>query len=215
MNRHSTIIFSLFALAFYLPFTFAANFETSLLDIQHEWANANYKLKDQEQKDTFLALIDKSVAFSEAHSDKAEALIWSGIVHSTYAGVKGGVGALKYAKKARKLFEAAIKIDPNALNGSAHTSLGTLYYKVPGFPIGFGSKKKAEKHLLKALEINPDGIDSNYFYGDFLINKKRYADAIPILEKALAAPDRPDRPIADAGRRDEIKNALSIARSKR
>jgi hypothetical protein len=56
-------------------------------------------------------------------------------------------------------------IDPRALQGSAYTSLGSLYYQVPGWPIGFGDDKRAEAMLLKALEINPDGIDPNYFYG--------------------------------------------------
>ena len=122
---------------------------------------------------------------------------------------------MKYAKKARKDFQAAIAINPNALDGSAYTSLGTLYYKVPGFPIGFGSNKKAEQHLKKALEINPNGIDSNYFYGEFLIDRKRYDEAIVVLNKAKAAKDRPNRPLADKGRRDEINKAIALAMSKK
>jgi len=97
-----------------------------------------------------------------------------------------------------------------------HTQvLGTLYYKAPGFPIGFGSNKKADQHLKKALEINPDGIDSNYFYGDFLIDRKRYSEAIVALNKAKAAADQPDRPIADQGRRAEIDKAIVLAESKK
>ena len=44
---------------------------------------------------------------------------------------------------------------------------------MPGWPIGFGDKKKAEEYLKKALAANPDGIDPNFFYGDFLLDKVR------------------------------------------
>ena len=35
------------------------------------------------------------------------------------------------------------------------SSLGVLYYKVPGWPIGFGDKDKARDLLQKALAVNP------------------------------------------------------------
>ena len=198
------------------PFTaMSAEFDDQLLEIQHEWATANYQTKGDAKKKALEELTQKTAAFVSANAGSAEALIWDGIANSTYAGARGGAGALKYAKKARKNFQAAIAINPNALNGSAHTSLGTLYYKVPGFPIGFGSNKKAEQHLKKALELNPNGIDSNYFYGDFLIDRKRYDEAIVVLNKAKAAEDRPNRPLADKGRRGEINKAISLAMSKK
>jgi tetratricopeptide (TPR) repeat protein len=197
------------------PFTaMSAEFDEQLLEIQHEWAKINYQTQDDAKEKAFEMLKQNTAAFVTSNSDSAEALIWNGIVNSSYAGARGGAGALKFAKHARKNFQAAIAINPNALNGSAHTSLGTLYYKVPGFPIGFGSNKKAEAHLKKALEINPNGIDSNYFYGDYLIDRKRYNEAIVALKKAKAAKDRPDRPLADQGRRGEIDKALSLAQAK-
>ena len=215
MKAYQLSLFSLFIIwSFALLPVFAEDTESTLTKIQHDWAYAKYKSSGKDQKERFMQLIEESEKFIASSPDSAEALIWGGIVQSTYAGVKGGIGALKYAKNARKKLEQAIKLDPSALQGSAYTSLGTLYYKVPGFPLGFGNKRKAEELLLKALEINPNGIDSNYFYGDYLIEQKQYAKAIPVLEKALAAPDRPDRLIADEGRRQEIKNALAVAKSK-
>ena len=93
---------------------------------------------------------------------------------------------------------------PGTLKGSAYTSLGSLYYKVPGWPIGFGNDDKAERLLKKALEINPDGIDPNYFYGDFLVQDDREQEAIKYLTRAQQAAPRSDRPLADAGRKKEI-----------
>ncbi|MDP2247983.1 MAG: tetratricopeptide repeat protein, partial [Nitrosomonadales bacterium] len=127
---------------------------------------------------------------------------------------KGGLGALKQAEKARDLLLLAEKINPQALQGSAYTTLGSLHYKVPGWPIGFGDKKKARTYLEKALQINPDGIDPNYFYADFLSEQGDYNKALQYYEKALAATPRPGREDADAGRRQEIESGMEAARKK-
>jgi tetratricopeptide (TPR) repeat protein len=136
-------------------------------------------------------------------------LIWSGIVKSSYAGAKGGLGGLKYAKEAKADLEAALRIEPNALDGSAYTSLGVLYFKVPGWPLGFGDDRKADELLQKALAINPGGLDPNYFYGEFLRAQKRYTEAEAYYRKALQAPARPGRELADRGRHQEIEAALT------
>ncbi|MES1943023.1 TPR repeats containing protein [Salinisphaera sp. PC39] len=188
----------------------AADFDARLLDIQHAWAHANYEVSGDARERAFEDLEERAAAFRAAYPDRAEALIWEGIVLSTYAGVKGGLGALGLAKKARADYEKALEMDETALAGSAHTSLGVLYYKVPGWPLGFGSNDKAEKHLRKALSINPDGIDPNFFYAEYLVDEKGdYRAARRHLEKALSAPDRPDRPVADAGRRAEVRRLLA------
>ena len=129
-------------------------------------------------------------------------------IESSYAGAKGGLGALSLCKEARGNLEAALKINPKALDGSAYTSLGTLYYKVPGFPLGFGDHDKAGKLLTKALELNPNGIDPNYFYGEFLFEQGKYGEALKYLDKAARAAPRPGRESADKGRHAEI-NALT------
>ncbi len=85
---------------------------------------------------------------------------------------------------------------------------------MPGWPIGFGDKKKARAYLEKALQINPDGIDPNYFYADFLTEQGEYEKALQYFEKALAAPPRPGREDADAGRRQEIETGIQKSRQK-
>ncbi|MCY7295535.1 tetratricopeptide repeat protein [Alteromonas sp. a30] len=178
---------------------------SSLLDIQHRWAQANYQLEDEKEKiAAFEKLIADAENLTQQSPENAEYWIWLGISKSTFAGVKGGLGALGYAKEAKKALEKALELDPQALNGSAYTSLGTLFHKVPGWPIGFGSDKKAEKMLKKALEINPNGIDPNYFYGEFLYNDGEYQAAKKHLMMAKAAAPRPTRPLADSGRQEEI-----------
>lgn len=185
-----------------------AGLEEQLQQIQGDWARTNYLTQDEDRKAAeFDALAKRAEAFVRAFPGRAEPLIWEGIVLSTYAGVKGGLGALGLAKRARARLEAALALDPGALDGSAYTSLGTLYFRVPGFPIGFGDDDKARELLQKALKINPNGIDPNYFYADFLVDQGEYKAALPYLERAAQAPARPGREVADQGRHAEI-NAL-------
>jgi len=186
----------------------AADSNADIARLQDRWAEVNYQLEGKTQLTAFEALVEDAEHVVAAHPDSAAALIWSGIIKSSFAGAKGGLGAMKLAKASRADLEHAMELDANALQGSAYTSLGTLYFKVPGWPVGFGDDEKAEQLLLKALALNPDGIDPNYFYGDFLLGQKRYEEAEKALLKAQAAPGRPSRPLADAGRQQEIKLAL-------
>jgi tetratricopeptide (TPR) repeat protein len=202
-NRHLLFTLAL-ALCVALPVRAA-----TLAEIQHRWAAANYGMTGDAQiaaLDGLAATLEEELATREADPDL---LIWDGIVKSTLAGKKGGLSALSLVKAARRSLERAMAIDPAALDGSAYTSLGALYYQVPGWPVAFGNDDKARDLLRRALEINPDGIDSNYFYGDFLVRQKEYEAARAALEKALAAPDRPERPLADQGRREEVKQLLA------
>ena len=80
---------------------------------------------------------------------------------------------------------------------------------MPGWPIGFGDDAKAR--LQKALAINPDGIDSNYFYGDFLYRKGETEGARQALTRAQGAA-APQAPLADEGRRKEIESLLAAMR---
>ena len=148
----------------------------------------------------------------EANPGRAEPLIWHGIIVSSLAGARGGLGALNLAKQAKAQYEAALKIAPEALDGSAYNSLGVLYYKVPGWPLGFGDKARARELLERALAINPNGIDPNYFFAEYLVETGKAQEAIPYLEKALKAPPRPGREVADAGRRDEANALLARVR---
>lgn len=182
--------------------------------LQHDWEVIRYQTQASERAKRFEALASKARQVSEAHPGRAEPLVWEGIIVSSLAGEKGGLGALGLAKQAKALYEAAIAINGDALEGSAYNSLGVLYYKVPGWPIGFGDKAKAKDLLQKALALNPKGIDPNFFYGEYLIETKQPEQAVTYLEHALQATDRPGRQIADAGRRDEVRALLEKAKAR-
>jgi tetratricopeptide (TPR) repeat protein len=186
-----------------------ADTASDLQHLQERWAEVNYQIEGNTRLAAFEQLAADADAAHAASPESADILIWRGIIRSTWAGARGGLGALSLVKDAKADLEEAMKLDAQALQGSAYTSLGSLYYQVPGWPIGFGDDEKAEELLKKALEINPDGIDPNYFYGSFLIEAERYSEAREYLLKAQKAPPRPGRALADSGRQEEIAAALA------
>ncbi|MDH5427031.1 MAG: tetratricopeptide repeat protein [Nitrospirota bacterium] len=193
----------------------ASPMDQDIQTLSQEWAHIKYEISNgDEQEKQMEALITKSAAVTKKYATHAEPYIWQAIITSTQAGISGGLGALGYAKDSKKLLEQAEAINPRALDGGIYTSLGALYYQVPGWPIGFGDDEKARTYLERARTMNPDAIDPNYFYGEFLIAQGEYAKAIAVLEHALAAPDRPNRHIADKGRRAEVRQAIAMAKKK-
>jgi tetratricopeptide (TPR) repeat protein len=192
-----------------------AGVEDDVDQVRQAWERIKYERLASEQKQALEKLARRAEKVMSEHPASAEAAIWHGIVEASYAGAEGGLGGLSAAKVARKSFEQALALDPDALQGSAYTSLGSLYYQVPGWPIGFGDDKKALELLRKGLALNPDGIDPNYFYGDYLFRTGDYEGAEAALNKALRAPSRAGRQLADEGRRKEAQELLTKVREKK
>ena len=202
----------LLVLMMLVPFAASAGVDEDVRALQDEWAEIKYRRPAAEQEKSFAALARSADAVRARYPERAEPQIWYGIIVASHAGARGGLGALSLAKDAKKALERSLELDPKALDGSAYTSLGSLYYQVPGWPIGFGSDDKARELLEKAAALNPDGIDSNYFLGDFLYRQGDTEGARRALQKALKAPPRPQRALADEGRRKEIEALLGALR---
>lgn len=205
----SAVMLGLFSAS--MPALAAQTLETTIAELQHDWARVNYELPEDQRDAAFEKLVAKADQAVKQFPDRAEALGWSAIILSSYAKIQGSFAALDSAERARDLLTEAMKIDDKALNGGIYTSLGALYYKVPGWPIGFGSDKKAKEYLERGLALNPTGIDQNYFYGDFMLDQGDKTAAKSYLTKALQAPPRPGREDADAGRKQEIMSDLKLA----
>jgi tetratricopeptide (TPR) repeat protein len=212
MNIRRTLLGSLVVAAAALcalPAALAGPVEDAVTALQHDWEVIRYQTPAAEREKRFETLAANAHKTSESFPGRAEPLVWEGIIVSSLAGEKGGLGALGLVKQAKALYERAIQIDGNTLEGSAYNSLGVLYYKVPGWPLGFGDKARAGQMLQKALALNPQGIDANYFYGEYLVETGHEADAVTYLQRAIDAPARPGRQIADAGRREEARQLLA------
>jgi hypothetical protein len=121
----------------------AAPSDELIRPIQDRWAEIKYRSPAKQQADLYNELSEKVRQISAANPNFPPALIWEGIVVSSEAGARGGLGGLSLAKDAKKVLEESLKLDEKALSGSAYTSLAALYAKVPGWPLGFGDKKES------------------------------------------------------------------------
>ncbi|MGJ8689680.1 MAG: tetratricopeptide repeat protein [Gammaproteobacteria bacterium] len=208
MSKKFTLLFVSILTVFCGLSPVQAELTPEVLDLQQRWAEVNYRLKDKNQIEAFNTLIEDARVITQAQAETAEAWLWSGIIRSSYAGAKGGLGALSAAKAAKVDLEKALELDPGVLEGAAYTSLGVLYLNVPGWPIAFGDDDVGVQLLKKGLEISPTGIDSNYFYAQYLYNEGELVEAQRYLLRALSADARLGRELADEGRRREIDEML-------
>src|SRR5579863_9158242 len=162
--------------------------DSDLRHVELEWARVRYQVKDTNAQEREMhALAEEAAEIVERYPRRAEPLIWSGIVISSEAELAGALSAIGLAKRAREMFEEAGLLDYRAIDGAVPTSLGALYYLVPGFPLGFGDNEKARHYLEQGVELSPDGLDSNFFYGDFLYAEGEYEKAKLVLARALRA----------------------------
>lgn len=180
--------------------------------LRTDWAIAKYQTPKNKQIPQLEQLIRHADALNQKTPNQPDLMVWYATILSTYSSIKGGLGVLPYVKKARALLESAIKLNPKVENGFAYGVLGALYARVPGWPVAFGSKEKARENLLKAIQLDPQGSDSNYYYGDFLVDTGKYAEARKHLEIAQRAPVRKDHEIQDRGRKEEISASLAKLR---
>ncbi|TAN71112.1 MAG: hypothetical protein EPN17_02885 [Methylobacter sp.] len=187
---------------------FAGGLEDSLKNIETEWAFIYYSTPKSKQGPAYIELLDKAENLVRQYPKAAEPIFWQAVLKATYAEQQDAFAALNAIHEARDLLLKAIAINPAAMEGSAYVTLGTLYYMAPKWPISFGDDNAAQQMLETALKINPDGIDANYFYGDFLRLHNRPNDAAIYFERATAAPVRADQLYADNQLKAEAKLAL-------
>lgn len=183
--------------------------------IQIKWETIKFTVPEgDKQTDQMNALGTEADAMAAKYPDRVEALIWDGIITSERASMVNPISALSLANHARDTLEKAYKINPTILDAGAPTSLGVLYYRVPGFPVAFGDKTKARKLLEQATASAPNGLDAWYFYGDFLLAQGEYRKAQDAFTHALTIPVHADRPLWDENRRLVIREKLDQIQAK-
>jgi tetratricopeptide (TPR) repeat protein len=185
-----------------------------ILNIANAWAHVKFEEEDTaRQQKEIAALAEQASTLMKRYPGRAEPVIWKGVLLSEGASMANEdhsmFTARSLAYEARDTLLQAEKIDPAALEAGAPTSLGVLYYRVPSFPIGFGDTDLARKYLEEAVRNAPNGMDANYFYGDFLNNQGDYAGAQRIWKHALTIPVNTGRPVWDKARRQVIQEDLA------
>jgi tetratricopeptide (TPR) repeat protein len=191
----------------------AQSMNDQVRQINDGWAHIAYEMNGSSHQTVALdQLARQASVLVQRYPNQAEPLLWQGIVVSEQANRANIFHKLGLATRARDIIARAYALNPRVANGGAAMSLGVLYYKVPGSPIGFGDKDRARRLLREALALDPNGLDANYFYGDFLLSQGDKVGALSYLQRALRAPHDASRPVWDAGRRREVLALLREAR---
>ena len=185
-----------------------------ILQIARAWAHIKFEEHNSERQQKEISTLAKSAAALESeYPGRPEPIIWEGVLLSEGASMASDANSIFTARslayRARDVLLKAEKIDPAALEAGAPTSLGVLYYRVPSFPLAFGDKQKARNYLEEAVRLAPDGLDANYFYGDFLMQEHDYPRAVRVWKHALTIAVHADRPVWDQSRRIVIQQELA------
>ncbi|OQW73217.1 MAG: hypothetical protein BVN35_11965 [Proteobacteria bacterium ST_bin11] len=202
----ATIVVLLILFAGPLP---ASELTTAIAHLESDWARVYYQTDETRQRQIYPQLLEKAAELTKRYPHAAEPKIWQATIIATNAAFQSALTALSSLQTAKALLEEAIAQNPNALDGAAYVTLGTLYYMVPGWPVSFGDNQLAEQMLKASLKINPNGIDANYFYADYLLEQDRTAEAEEYLRKAIQAPLRKQQVFADSQLQNEAKLALA------
>ncbi|OYV19907.1 MAG: hypothetical protein CG439_695 [Methylococcaceae bacterium NSP1-2] len=187
---------------------FADSLSDSLNSIESEWATIYYGLPKQKQQTAYPVLLDKLQQLAKTYPNDAGVIYWQALIKASSADHQNPLTALQTVNEVRDLLTKAIAINPQVMNGAAYVVLGTLYDKVPSWPIAFGNDNTAKTMLETALKINPNGIANNYFYGKFLLSHDDQKAAEHYFNLALAAPIRPEQPYADQQMKLKVQHAL-------
>ena len=179
--------------------------EHAIQRIESEWAYTHYNIAKEQRNIAFTQLLAELQVLNTQYPDQAELIIQQAIIVASNADNIDPLSALQAIHQARDLLLRAIALNPNASEGAAFVTLGSLYYRVPGWPIAYGDDDKAQAMLEKALLINPNTIDANYFYADFLSRQGQQQQAMKYFKRALAIPVRATQIFADTQLHNQVK----------
>jgi len=210
-----TIIIAMAALAMAEPAAAADLISAAIDHIETGWAQARFAPGDKAAQ---VAACDRSIAttieIEKQAPGRAEPIVWRGVLMNAKAGVVRGFAGLRLVSDARGELERAEAFAPNAETGRGLIRLGRLYYQVPGPPIAFGNRAKAKAYLLRALAMSPGRPESNLAYGDYLVEGVCFAEAEPILQRALAAKIDAAHPVAKKAQRAEAAALMKTVRAR-
>lgn len=119
-------------------------------------------------------------------SGRSEGHFWTAANMGALAEFFGLVQGLKYRGKIKSHLEQANAIAPGWQGGSVEAALGQWYFEVPR--LFGGSRAKAEEHLRRALQYNPDSRVALSFLAEVLAADGRLDEARALLRRVIDAP---------------------------
>jgi tetratricopeptide (TPR) repeat protein len=189
----------------------AADLMEQISKVEERWGEIRWNLEENEKIAAYRALVEDAERVRQQHPASARAWIWEAIALASYAGARADMGSLLRLRAARAAYERAIELGEDELAGFAYANLGTLYHRVPGWPISFRDDDRAREFLRRGLEADPESLDTHFAYGRFLIDQGEYPAAIEALERALVAAPGPIHARHHQARIREVRAALERA----
>jgi tetratricopeptide (TPR) repeat protein len=139
-----------------------ARYQTNVNDdaAARQFASACFDRADQTPKNTVRATVAREGIqvcrrWLQRAPDQAAAHYYLAMNIAQLARTKT-LGALPLVKDMEREWLAALVLDPHFDFAGADRNLGLLYRDTPGFPLSIGSRVKAEEHLQRAVELNPE-----------------------------------------------------------
>ena len=96
------------------------------------------------------------------------------------------LGALKLVDEMETEFERARELDEKIDFAGPDRNLGMLYFDAPGWPTSVGSRSKAKKHMLRAVQLSPD-YPENYL--NLLEAYLKWGDRVGLESEAQKLPE--------------------------
>lgn len=122
------------------------------------------------------------------NANDVRGLFWKAAAMGKVAEDSGIINALRMLRPMESMLLKVIELDEHYENAGAHRALGRMYHQLPGFPISFGSNRKALMHLKRAHELFPRDVITRAFYAELLYDSGRKAEARKHAEFVLATP---------------------------
>jgi len=132
-----------------------------------------------------ITVADKALALN---GNEVRGLFWKAAAMGKMAEDSGVVNALRMLRPMEKMLLNVVALDEKYENAGGHRALGRMYHKLPGFPISFGSNRKALKHLKRAHELFPQDVITRAFYAELLYDEGNIDEARKHADFVLAAP---------------------------
>lgn len=146
----------------------------------------------ERDKNRRIQLFENCIAVADhalvLNASDVRGLFWKAAAMGKMAEDSGIVNALRMIGPMENLLLRVVALDEQYENAGAHRALGRIYHKLPGFPISFGSNRKALIHLERAHELFPRDVITRAFYAELLYDVGRKEEARKHADFVLAAP---------------------------
>jgi len=146
---------------------------SDLTELQSQWSITKYQMLHKQQITSLKRLTKFSTQLVLNHPKDLRYLIWEAKIYTLTAEIHGRLKGLKYAKHAKNSLQEVINKSSGKILGQAFSNLGYLHMVAPDVSFKSRNKSTSLKFLKKGLELNEDGIDSNYYYALYLDRKQQ------------------------------------------